>query len=72
MGQCSSSAATKAERCCFLVWEQGWDRPLSVDGAIAPIELGQLHYAKGRNYEDYLGKQGINASDWLSLVSDDS
>jgi hypothetical protein len=31
---------------------------LIVDGVIAAMELGHLHYSHGNTYKDYLGKQG--------------
>jgi hypothetical protein len=42
----------------FLGLGTGLGSALIVDGAIAAMELGHLHYAKGRSYEDYLGAQG--------------
>ena len=30
-----------------------------VDGILEPMELGHLPYKKGRTYEDYLGRSGL-------------
>ena len=42
----------------FLGLGTGLGSALIVDGAIAAMELGHLHYARGRSYEDHVGKQG--------------
>lgn len=42
----------------FLGLGTGLGSALIVDGIIAAMELGHLHHAHGRTYEDYLGKQG--------------
>ena len=42
----------------FLGLGTGLGSALIVDGAIAALELGHLHYARGRTYEDYVGKLG--------------
>lgn len=42
----------------FLGLGTGLGSALIVDGVVATMELGHLHYAHGKTYEDYLGKQG--------------
>ncbi len=42
----------------FLGLGTGLGSALIVDGVIAAMELGHLHYAHGHTYEDHLGKQG--------------
>ncbi len=42
----------------FLGLGTGLGSALIVDGVIAAMELGHLHYAHGHSYEDRLGKQG--------------
>jgi len=42
----------------FLGLGTGLGSALIVDGVIAAMELGHLRHARGRTYEDYLGKQG--------------
>jgi len=42
----------------FLGLGTGLGSALIVDGVVAAMELGHLHYSKRRNYEDYLGQQG--------------
>ncbi len=42
----------------FLGLGTGLGSALIVDGVIAAMELGHLHYSHGNTYEDYLGKQG--------------
>jgi predicted NBD/HSP70 family sugar kinase len=42
----------------FLGLGTGLGSALVVDGVIAAMELGHLHYAHGCSYEDCLGKQG--------------
>ncbi|MGE5307267.1 MAG: ROK family protein [Alphaproteobacteria bacterium] len=42
----------------FLGLGTGLGSALIVDGVIAAMELGHLHYSHGHTYEDYLGKQG--------------
>lgn len=43
----------------FLGLGTGLGSALIVDGVIQAMELGHLHYANGRSYEEYLGKQGL-------------
>lgn len=57
----------------FLGLGTGLGSALIVNGAIAAMELGHLHYAEGRNYEDYLGKQGrkrLGKKKWRGKVMD--
>lgn len=42
----------------FLGLGTGLGSALIVDGVIAAMELGHLHYSHGHTYEDYVGKQG--------------
>jgi predicted NBD/HSP70 family sugar kinase len=42
----------------FLGLGTGLGSALIVDGVIAALELGHLHYADGATYEDYLGDEG--------------
>lgn len=42
----------------FLGLGTGLGSALIVDGVIAAMELGHLHYSHGHTYEDYLGKHG--------------
>ena len=46
-------------RMLFLGFGTGLGTTLIVDGAIAPMELGHLYYRKGRSFEDYAGKAGL-------------
>ena len=43
----------------FLGLGTGLGTAFVVDGVLAPMELGQLPYKKGRTYEDYLGAAGL-------------
>ncbi len=57
----------------FLGLGTGLGSALIVNGAIAAMELGHLHYTKGRDYEDYLGKQGrkrLGKKKWRGKVMD--
>jgi len=57
----------------FLGLGTGLGSALIVDGVIAAMELGHLHYAHGRNYEDYVGAQGrarLGNKKWRRKVSD--
>lgn len=57
----------------FLGLGTGLGSALIVNGAIAAMELGHLHYKEGRNYEDYLGKQGrkrLGKKKWRGKVMD--
>lgn len=57
----------------FLGLGTGLGSALIVDGAIAAMELGHLHYADGRTYEDFLGAQGrrrLGNKKWRGKVKD--
>lgn len=57
----------------FLGLGTGLGSALIVDGVIAAMELGHLHYADGHNYEDSLGKQGLKRlgkKKWQDKVMD--
>ncbi len=57
----------------FLGLGTGLGSALIVDGVIAAMELGHLHYTDGHSYEDYLGKQGrkrLGNKKWRSKVMD--
>lgn len=57
----------------FLGLGTGLGSALIVDGAIAAMELGHLHYSEGCNYEDYLGKQArkrLGNKKWRGKVMD--
>ena len=57
----------------FLGLGTGLGSALIVDGVIAAMELGHLHYADGRTYEDYLGEQGrqrLGNKKWRAKVED--
>ena len=42
----------------FLGLGTGLGSALIVDGVIAAMELGHLHFSRGHTYEDYLGEKG--------------
>jgi len=55
----------------FLGLGTGLGSALIVDGVVQAMELGHLHYAKGRTYEDDLGKEGLKRlgrQKWCSKV----
>jgi len=55
----------------FLGLGTGLGSALIVDGAIAAMELGHLHYSNRCNYEDYLGQQGrkrLGNKKWRAMV----
>lgn len=47
-------------RMLFLGLGTGLGSALVVDGELAPLELAHLPYRKGRTYEEYVGKRGMN------------
>lgn len=51
-------ACDKCGKMLFLGLGTGLGSALIVDGVIAAMELGHLHYSHGCNYEDYLGNKG--------------
>jgi hypothetical protein len=43
------------------------------NGILEPMELGHLHYRKGRTFEGYLGKRGLDRlgkKKWREAVAD--
>jgi polyphosphate glucokinase len=61
----------KGGKMLFLGLGTGLGSALIVDGVIAAMELGHLHYSKRRNYEDYLGERGrerLGNRKWRALV----
>lgn len=57
----------------FLGLGTGLGSALIVDGVIAAMELGHLHYADGHTYEDYLGNPGrkrLGNKKWRGKVND--
>jgi len=46
-------------RMLFLGLGTGLGSAMIVDGIFEPMELGHLHYRKGRTFEDYLGAAGL-------------
>lgn len=49
----------KRGRMLFLGLGTGLGSAMIVDGVLQPMELAHLPYKKGRSYEDYLGKRGL-------------
>jgi len=55
----------------FLGLGTGLGSAFIVDGVIAAMELGHLHYSPGHTYEDYLGNQGrkrLGKKEWRRKV----
>lgn len=50
----------KKGRMLFLGLGTGLGSAMIVDGVLQPMELAHLPYKKGRSYEDYLGKRGLD------------
>lgn len=46
-------------RMLFLGLGTGLGSAMIVDGAVEALELGHLHYKKGRTYEEYVGVHGL-------------
>jgi predicted NBD/HSP70 family sugar kinase len=62
----------KGGKMLFLGLGTGLGSALIVDGVIAPMELGHLHYSKRCNYEDYLGQRGrkrLGNRKWRAMVA---
>jgi predicted NBD/HSP70 family sugar kinase len=60
-------------RMLFLGLGTGLGSALVVDGVVEPMELAHLPYRKGRTYEDYVGKQGlerVGKKKWRRAVED--
>jgi polyphosphate glucokinase len=49
----------KKGRMLFLGLGTGLGSAMIVDGVLQPMELAHLPYKKGRSYEDYLGRRGM-------------
>jgi polyphosphate glucokinase len=49
----------KKGRMLFLGLGTGLGSAMIVDGVLQPMELAHLPYKKGKSYEDYLGKRGL-------------
>jgi polyphosphate glucokinase len=57
----------------FLGLGTGLGSALIVDGVIATMELGHLHYSNGHSYEHYLGKKGrkrLGNKKWSRMVTE--
>lgn len=57
----------------FLGLGTGLGSALIVDGALAAMELGHLHYRDGNTYEDYLGERGrkrLGNGKWRQKVAE--
>ncbi|MDE2489463.1 MAG: ROK family protein [Elusimicrobia bacterium] len=50
----------KTGRMLFLGLGTGLGTAMVVDGILEPMELSHLPYKKGRTYEDYLGRRGLD------------
>jgi predicted NBD/HSP70 family sugar kinase len=60
-------------RMLFLGLGTGLGTALIVDGVLAPMELAHLPYKKGRTYEEYVGKTGLErmgVAKWRRHVAD--
>jgi polyphosphate glucokinase len=60
-------------RMLFLGLGTGLGSALIIDGALEPMELAHLPYAKGRTYEEYVGKAGLKRlgkKKWRRRVAD--
>ncbi|HEY2907207.1 MAG TPA: ROK family protein [Vicinamibacterales bacterium] len=60
-------------RMLFLGLGTGLGSALIVDGVLEPMELAHLPYAKGRTYEEYVGKAGLKRlgkKKWRRRVAD--
>ncbi len=60
-------------RMLFLGFGTGLGSAFVVDGVVEPIELAHLPYKKGRSYEDYVGRRGLERlgkKRWQRAVED--
>jgi polyphosphate glucokinase len=63
----------KKGRMLFLGLGTGLGTTLILDGVVAPMELAHLPYKRGRTYEQYVGKAGLERSGkrkWRRHVAD--
>ena len=63
----------RGNRMLFLGLGTGLGSALIVNGALEPLELAHLPYRKGRTFEDYLGKRGLDRlgkKRWRRAVKD--
>ena len=73
--RCGNAGARRLRRRqdAFSRTGTGLGSALIVDGVIAAMELGHLHCADGRDYEDYLGERGrrrLGNRIWRDKVKD--
>ncbi len=60
-------------RMLFLGLGTGLGSAMIVDGVVEPLELAHLPYKKGRTFEDYVGRRGLDRlgkSKWRRHVTD--
>jgi predicted NBD/HSP70 family sugar kinase len=60
-------------RMLFLGLGTGLGNTLIIDGVIAPMELGHLHYKKKKSFEDFVGVRGLESlgkKKWQEAVFD--
>lgn len=60
-------------RMLFLGLGTGLGNTLIIDGVIAPMELGHLHYKKKKSFEDFVGIRGLESlgkKKWQEAVFD--
>ena len=63
----------KGGRMLFLGLGTGLGTALILDGVLEPLEVGHLPYRKGRTYEEYVGKAGLERlgkKRWRRRVAD--
>jgi polyphosphate glucokinase len=63
----------KGGRMLFLGLGTGLGTALVIDGLLEPLELAHLLYRKGRTYEEYVGKSGLERlgkKKWRRRVAD--
>jgi polyphosphate glucokinase len=63
----------KGGRMLFLGLGTGLGTALVIDGLLEPLELAHLPYRKGRTYEEYVGKSGLERlgkKKWRRRVAD--